>query len=160
NSSLYTASDVDLVAVRYPQAGILWEVNRVLTLAATYRHSFLLEIDQGFNINADIGSPGTEPAVRGASLVERAQSLDLFQPSPVPQQDGETSFGDADKHTVSVGAGVELRHLTKILPKPVSADVFVALTYLPERRFYKTDPRSTVGDFTVGGVVPQVGAQL
>lgn len=259
NSALETASDVDLVALRYPQVGLAYEVNRYLTLAATYRHSFMLDVDQGFNIQADIGNPGSPPAVPGASLRERAHSVDLFQPwqlvvgaalrvpdyerllisvdltfarysemiapaaqfdlaldigrlndlvklmpsiiypspgfrdifipavgvewravegmwhdrlaldvrwgyryeaSPVPDQRGDTSFGDTDKHTFSLGAGLEGRRLTEILARPLSLDVYVAMTYLPERRFLKDDPRSGVGDFTVSGAVVQAGGQL
>lgn len=260
-SALYTRSDVDLVALRYPQAGILWEITPRIAVAAVYRHGFLLEIDQGFNIYADVGNPGTEPAVRGASLVQRAYSVDLFQPwqlvaavaarlpffsrrdllvsldvtfarhsempapaarfdleldigklndlvrlqpsrpypspgfhdilipalglewraaeglagerldldvragyryepSPVPAQSGETSFGDADKHALSAGLGTTLRRLPPVLSQPLALDVFCAVIILPERRFYKLDPRSPVGDFTVSGAVFQLGGQL
>lgn len=258
SSQFSTATDVDLVAVRYPQAGVTVEATRHLTLAAVYRHRFMLDVDQGFEIRADLGDIGAEPAVRGAFLRERARSVDLFQPwqlvlgaalrlpcaervllsldltfarysempapaatfelaldvgrfndlvrlrpsatypspgfhdilipaagvewralaglfrqrldldlragyryepSPVPEQSGDTSLGDADKHTFSLGAGVTLSRLTQILPRPLSLDLFAALTFLPERRFLKSDPRSPVGDFTVGGVVPYFGLQ-
>ncbi len=258
-SALKTAIEVNLVAVRYPQAGIAWEVNEFLALALVYRHSFILDVDQRFQINADLGNPGQVPIAKGASLVEQAQSVDLFQPwqvvlggalrwpsyprlllsadltfarwsdmpvpagrltlmldigslnsfvhlpppptypspgfhdilipavgvewraldsackdrlaldlragyryeaSPVPGQQGASTFGDADKHTFSLGAGVELRRLFSVLPKPIELDAFVAVTYLPERDFNKDDPRSLVGDFTVSGTVFQVGGQL
>lgn len=255
-SALQSSVDQDLVAVRYPQVGALWEVNRHLALSLVYRHGFVLDLVQGFNIDADVGDPGREPAVKDGKLREVARSKDLFQPwqivggaavrlgdvllsfdltyarwrdqpppaaefelsvdvgafndlvklpasraypapgfhdllmpavgiewravdgalgdrlaldlragyrfegSPVPDQSGESSFGDADKHIVSAGLGVELRRLTQVLPRPLSVDAFWALTVLPQRAFYKADPRSAVGDFTVSGLVWQAGGQL
>lgn len=79
-SVLYTSIDVDLVALRYPQAGVAWDVTRWLSLALVYRHRFQLDVDQSFNIRADIGTPGQPPAVPNATLDERARSVDLFQP--------------------------------------------------------------------------------
>ena len=242
---------------RYPQAGLSWDVTRWLTLALVYRHRFQLDLDQAFNIRADIGTPGEPPAIPNATLNERARAVDLYQPwqlvlgaalrpsrrtvisydvtfaryaeaptpatqydltldvgklndqvkippskpyppagfhdllipalgvehrllegalgdrldldlrggyryepTPVPRQDGESSFADTDKHTFSVGAGVTLRRLPQVLPQPLSLDVFVAVTALPPRSFQKADPRSPVGDFTMTGAVPQTGAQI
>jgi hypothetical protein len=54
-SSLTTNIGVDLEAVRYPQAGILWEVTRNISLGVTYRHSFTLQVDQAFQINGNVG---------------------------------------------------------------------------------------------------------
>lgn len=257
-SDLSASIDVDLLALRYPQAGVLWEINRRVSVAAVYRHGFLLELDQAFDIHADVGGVGKPPVVQGGMLNERARSVDLFQPwqlvlgtavkllddrlllsadltfarhsdmpppaarfdltldikqfndyvrlprsvpypspgfhdllipaigaewraldglyrgklaldlragyryeaSPVPLQDGESSFADADKHIFSLGAGIELSRLLPALPKPLSIDVFTALTYLPERVFRKADPRSLVGDFTVTGTVFQAGTGL
>lgn len=79
-SVLYTSIDVDLVALRYPHAGLAWDVTRWLSLALVYRHRFQLDVDQAFNIRADIGTPGQPPAVPNATLEERAFSVDLFQP--------------------------------------------------------------------------------
>lgn len=255
-SVLESSTDVDLVAVRYPQVGLLWQATQHLALSFVYRHRFSLELEQGFNIQADIGEEGQKPIVPNAMLKELAQSVDLFQPwqlvggfaarwprllvtfdltflrwseqpapasrltlnldigsfndlvklppsrpypepgfhdtlmpavglewraidralgerlsldlragyryepSPVPEQSGETSLGDSDRHIFSVGVGVELSRATQILPKPLALDVFTALGYLPERRFHKLDPTSPVGDFTVGGQVWQAGVQL
>ncbi len=257
NSFLESSTDVNLLAVRYPQVGLLFQVTSQLALALVYRHKFLLEIEQGFHITADIGEADQEPVVPNAKLQELARSVDLFQPwqlvagasarffsrllisfdltfsrwseqpapaatftlnldigslndlvklpqqvpypaagfhdtlmpalgiewraldrafgerlaldlragyryepSPVPEQFGESSLGDADRHIFSFGAGLELRRLSQAWQKPLSLDIFAALAHLPERRFYKLDPRSEIGDFTVGGQVWQAGAQL
>ncbi len=257
SSALESSTDVSLLAVRYPQVGILVQATRQLSLALVYRHKFVLELEQGFNIMADIGNPGQPPIVSGATLKEVAQSVDLFQPwelvagaalrpwgrvlisfdltfsrwseqpppaatfnltldlgqfnnlvklpptmpypdagfhdtlmpalgvewraidqafggrlsldlragyryepSPVPDQVGESNLGDADRHIFSFGGGLELRPRTAVITKPLALDVFAALGYLPERYFYKLDPSSQVGDYTVAGHVWQAGAQL
>ena len=82
-----------------------------------------------------------------------------YEASPIPEQDGESSLGDSDKHIFSVGLGVELSGITKVLPRPIAFDGYVGLTYLPTRSFRKSDPRSAVGDFTVAGNVVQTGIQ-
>jgi long-chain fatty acid transport protein len=80
DSALVTAIDVDLVAVRYPQFGISWDVTRWLTVAASYRHSFLLKLDQGFAIRGDIGNAGMAPVVKSGYFEAHSASSDLFQP--------------------------------------------------------------------------------
>ena len=255
-SALESSVDVNLLAIRYPQVGLLFEATQDLSFSLVYRHKFLLELEQGFNIHGDIGDAGQEPLVKDARFEEIAYSVDLFQPwqivagaaarfssvlvsfdltysrwseqpapaarislnvdigrfndlvklapsrpypdpgffdtlmpavgiewralsnalsgrlaldlrggyrfepSPVPEQDGESSFGDSDRHVFSLGLGVELTRLSQVLRKPIAIDVFGAFTHLPLRRFRKLDPRSLVGDFTVGGQVFQVGGQL
>lgn len=253
-SSLTGRVDVDLKAVRYPQAGVLWEISRRVAVGLTYRHSFSLELDQAFRIDGNIGNPGMPPVVANGRFAARAVSRDLFQPwqlqagvsahllrdvhvsfdlayvrwaefpvpasrldldvdigqfnsmlklpkgraypdpgfrdivvprigvevrvlerdrialdvrggylyeaTPVPEQVGESSFADADKHTFSAGLGVELRRLGAVLPLPLALDVHAALGYLPDRMNRKIDPRDPIGDFVAGGIVPQVGATL
>jgi long-chain fatty acid transport protein len=253
-SALKGRVDVDLKAVRYPQAGILWEVGPRLALGLCYRHSFSLSLDQAFRIDGNIGDPGTPPVVAGGHFAARAVSRDLFQPwqlqagvsarlwsqvlvsfdlayvrwsefpvpasrldldvdigqfndrlklpsgrsypaadfhdivvprigvevrafertrvaldvrggyayeaSPVPEQIGESTFADSDKHSFSAGLGVEVRRLGPVLPLPLALDAHVAVTYLPSRTHRKLDPRDPVGDFVSSGVVPQLGATL
>src|SRR5262245_65010819 len=45
-SSLVSRIDVDLLAVRYPQFGLLWEAAPWLSIGVSYRHSFVLDLDQ------------------------------------------------------------------------------------------------------------------
>jgi long-chain fatty acid transport protein len=253
-SSLVTRIDVDLVAVRYPQAGILWDVNRWLSLGVSYRHSFVLKLDQQFRIDGNVGNPGLPPVVENGYFAARSISSDLFQPwqltagaalrllrdllitfdltyarwsefptpasdltlgidvgsfndkiklpapraysppgfhdiaiprigaewrawqrpklaldlrggyayepTPVPEQIGETNLADADKHTFSVGAGLELSRITAILPRPLAIDAHLAVTYLPSRANRKVDALDPVGDFVAGGAIVQLGVML
>ncbi len=250
-SELTSAVAQDLFAIRYPQAGLLVEVSKNLALGLTYRHRFALDLEQGFQIEAQVADPGQRPVVEKGLLKEMARSVDLFQPwqltgaaaarfsrlqvsfdltfarwseqpvpaaeftldldigqltdlvklpkskayppvgfrdllipavglewravdavgplsllaragyryeaSPVPDQDGDSSFGDADKHILSAGLGAELVGLTKVLPRPLNLDAYAGLTYLSPRVFRKADPRSAVGDFSVAGFVVQSG---
>ena len=80
NTVLQSAVAVDLLAIRYPQLGLLWEATPNLSLSLVYRHSFRLDLEQDFTINADIGEPGQTPIVQGAKLTETSRSVDLFQP--------------------------------------------------------------------------------
>jgi long-chain fatty acid transport protein len=253
-ATLESNVSVDLLAVRYPQVGALWELTRSIALGLCYRHTYALKLDQAFRIDGNIGQPGGTPIVTNGHFAARAVSTDLFQPwqlqggaavhvkrdllvsfdlayvhwsaypvpasqltldidvgmynnllklpksrtypsanfhdivvphlgvegrvldtgrialdvrggyvyeaTPVPKQIGESNFADSDKHTFSIGLGVELRKLGNILPLPLAFDVHAALTYLPNRDNPKTDPRDAVGDFIAGGLVPQVGITM
>jgi long-chain fatty acid transport protein len=253
-SSLVSKIDVDLQAVRYPQAGILWQPTPWLSVGASYRHSFVLNLDQQFRIDGNIGNPGLPPVVMNGYLAVHSISSDLFQPwqltaggalrlkrtllitfdvtyarwsefpvpaanltlgldigvyndqvhlppprsypasnfhdivipragvewrawqlskvaidlrggysyepTPVPEQIGESNFADSDKHTFSVGAGVELSRITSILPKPLAIDAHLAATYLPPRVNRKVDALDPVGDFVADGVILQIGIML
>ena len=253
-SSLVSKIDVDLVAVRYPQAGVLWEPTPWLSLGVSYRHSFVLNLDQQFRVDGNVGNPGLPPVVENGYLAAHSISADLFQPwqltaggalrlkrellltvdvtfarwsefpvpaanltlgldigvyndkvmlppprsyapsqfhdiviprvgvewrawqrsklaldlrggysyepSPVPEQIAESNFADSDKHTFSVGAGLELAQITAILPRPLAIDVHFAGTYLPARANRKIDPLDHVGDFVADGVILQMGVTL
>ena len=241
-SQLDMAIDVDLKTIRYPQAGVAWDVSPWLTVGASYRGGFHLQIDQTFDIRGDVGTPGFTPVITDGSLHLRSQAQDLFQPaqvtagavarltprwtvafdlawhrwctfenpaahidlgldlkqfqdlvdippqeplplphfhdiaiprlgvehtrghttwragyayepSPAPPQRGATNFIDNDKHTLSVGAGLERAGLGAIIPKPVSLDLALAFTWLPERAHTKLVVADPVGDYRSAGVV-------
>jgi long-subunit fatty acid transport protein len=92
--------------------------------------------------------PRTELSVRGGYA---------YEPSPVPEQSGETNFIDSDKHTVSLGAGLVLQKITAILPRPMSVDAFVAATVLESRAHRKISAADPVGDYRSSGHVLQAG---
>jgi long-chain fatty acid transport protein len=254
-SALVTAINVDLIAVRYPHAGIAWEVNRWLTLGVSYRHSFLLQLDQGFTISGTVGDANKTPIINQGTFAARTVSTDLFQPwqltagaavrltrrvlisydlafvrwsdfqtpasaatvsfdlgatfnplihvppprsfpspgfhdifiprlgiewravdgalgdrvsldlragyryepSPAPEQTGESNYADCDKHGVSVGAGLVLQRLTAILPRPLAIDAHLGVTVLAPRANHKIDPTDPVGDYVAAGAVVEGG---
>ena len=251
-SLLGSAVSVDLLSVRYPQAGVAWEVLPWLTLGATYRHSFLLKLDQGFTIRGTVSDAGKVPVVANGMFDARTVSTDLFQPwqhtagaalritrrlllaydltfarwsefetpatnvtvslslgaaldqfvhipparafpppgfhdiliprlgvewrafdrdrialdlragyryepSPVPEQTGASNYADASKHRFSLGAGLLLSRIARVLPRQISIDAHFAVTALPPQVNRKTDPTDPVGDFVASGAVVEAG---
>lgn len=253
-SALVTSINVDLVAVRYWQAGIRWDALPYLTLAFMFRQEFTLQLDQSFRIDGSIGNPGITPIVPSGYFAARSISDDLFEPwqltfgaairptkhilvtfdllyarwsdfptpgsqltlsldigqfnsmvhlppprtyppsqfrdivsprvgvewrvhdgpklgvdaragysyepTPVPDQIGESNLVDNDKHTFAIGAGVEFKNLKPILARPLAIDAHFAATYLPTRVTRKMDPLDPIGDYLSNGVVLQIGLML
>lgn len=83
----------------------------------------------------------------------------VYEASPAPEQFGETNFIDNDKHTVSLGAGLELPHLGEVIPRPLSLDAFVSLTLLDARDHQKLSPIDPIGDYRSDGHVIAAGVQ-
>lgn len=76
--------DVDLKALRYPQAGILWEPLPWLSIGLTYRHEFVLELQQGFLIRGDVvGEGGGGTILQDGFFGLTSLSTNLFQPRQV-----------------------------------------------------------------------------
>jgi long-chain fatty acid transport protein len=84
----------------------------------------------------------------------------VFERSPVPEQTGLTNFADADRHTVSFGAGVALNGVTEVLPGSIRLDVHGQASILPERTMKKRSAADFVGDYTAGGSMLGLGATL
>lgn len=103
-----------------------------------------------------VGIEGPLRTTSGTTLSGRAGYS--WEPSPAPEQIGETNFVDNDKHTVSLGLGYTVDHLGSIFLEPVSFDVYAALTWLPGRVHHKISAVDPVGDYRAGGVIPQLGA--
>ncbi len=80
-----------------------------------------------------------------------------YEPTVAPEQTGETNFVDNDKHTVSTGLGIEFDGLGSIVTQPVSFDLYMALTVLPERSHRKLSPIDPVGDYRAGGWIAAFG---
>ena len=56
-----------------------------------------------------------------------------YEPSPVPEQTGLTSFADTDRHIVGFGLGLTLRAFQPILTRPVSFDLGAQWQHLASR---------------------------
>ncbi len=83
----------------------------------------------------------------------------IYEPTPVPEQLGETNFIDNDKHTLSLGGGLTLRGFSAVFRKPLDIDAFVAYTMLEPRTTEKLSPVDPIGDYRATGHVVQVGVQ-
>lgn len=81
----------------------------------------------------------------------------VYEPSPAPEQIGETNFIDSDKHGLSVGAGLTLPGLGEVVPRPLSLDAFVAVTLLEARDHRKLSPVDPIGDYRSDGHVIAAG---
>lgn len=254
DSALISNIQIDLLAVRYPQAGIAWEATKYLTLALVYRHRFSLSVDQRFRIDGDVGSAGSAPIVEDAYLAVRTQSLDHFhpwqltagaavqitrrllvtaeltfaawqdfktpasrldisvdlkqfndqvnlpaarsfpnpgfrniviprigaewrgfdhhrwavdlrggysyEPTPAPDQIGESNFADTDKHTMTVGFSFEIKPSMGILQHPWTFDVNLGTTFLPPRTTRKSSAVDPVGDYRINGTLMHFGVGL
>ncbi len=77
-----------------------------------------------------------------------------FERSPIPPQTGETNFVDADRHTVSVGVGVEVPVLR------LAVDAHAAISILPERIMMKSSPANLTGDFRAEGQMVNLGGTI
>lgn len=84
----------------------------------------------------------------------------VFERSPVPPQTGVTNFVDADRHTISLGAGVILNAPFAVLPGHLALDVHGQLSILPERITHKDNPADFVGDYRAGGTMVGLGSTL
>jgi hypothetical protein len=83
DSDLQLGMDVDLLAVRYGQASVLFKANDWLDIGVTARSGFTLELNQGFRIVGDVGIEDMEPIVEDGLLALRSISQDHFQPAQI-----------------------------------------------------------------------------
>jgi long-chain fatty acid transport protein len=75
----------------------------------------------------------------------------VYEPTPVPDQSGETNLIDSDRHTWTVGIGVAINRPLDEIPGSVRLDAHGTFSWLVERTFLKDNPADFVGDYTAGG---------
>lgn len=102
--------------------------------------------------------PGSEVPVRQLELPLRAGAS--YERSPVPPQTGLTNFVDADRVTLTAGAGLWANAPFAALPGSIRFDVHVEASILPERVIEKTSPADFVGDYRARGTMLGGGATL
>jgi len=78
----------------------------------------------------------------------------VYEHTPIPEQSGITNFVDADRHTPSFGAGVE------VAPLGLSLDLHGAVSILPRQLTIKNLPTDLVGDYEQEGQMVNVGATV
>ncbi|MGZ3406761.1 MAG: OmpP1/FadL family transporter [Polyangia bacterium] len=83
-----------------------------------------------------------------------------YFPSPVPPQTGLTSFADNNRHVIAIGAGLSLKELITILPKPLSLDLALQVHQLEPRATAKDVHVTASPGFTSSGTIVQVTAGL
>jgi long-chain fatty acid transport protein len=84
----------------------------------------------------------------------------VYERSPVPPQTGITNFVDADRHTLSLGAGVTLNAPGKVLPGSLTLDLHAQYSILPERVTRKDNAADFVGSYRAGGSMLGIGATM
>jgi long-chain fatty acid transport protein len=100
---------------------------------------------------------GVERVLGRGDRVVRARGGYAYEPSPAPEQFGETNFIDSDRHLLSAGAGLELPGLGGILVRPVALDAFVGVTVLEPRAHRKLSPVDPVGSYRSTGWLLSAG---
>ncbi len=84
----------------------------------------------------------------------------VYERSPVPPQRGVTNYIDADRHTMSLGAGAVLNRPLEELPGSLRIDLHGQLSVLPEVIVEKDNPADFVGDYRAGGTMVNLGATV
>lgn len=81
-TSLFSAVDVDLSAVRYPSAGLLWTPGEHARIGIGFRDRFSLDLDLGVNVAGDVAPlfPGEPPLVSDAAFNLLTTNTNLFSP--------------------------------------------------------------------------------
>jgi len=93
-------------------------------------------------------SKSTEVQVRGGYS---------FEPSPSPDQVGQSNLIDNNKHTFTLGGTLTFKHWNSVIPRPASIDAYFGLTLLESRQYHKLSPVDPVGDYKSTGKVYQMG---
>lgn len=97
---------------------------------------------------------------RTSQLAVQARAGYFYENSPVPEQQGYTNLVDTDRHTFSLGAGLDLLDLRPFLPGFLSLDVHLAYSWLPERTMIKASPIDPVGDYVAWGHIVTGGLSV
>ena len=79
-----------------------------------------------------------------------------FEPTPVPEQRGESNLADGNKLTGTAGLGIEGQQPWGLLAGSAGLDLHATATWLMPRANHKDDPAQA--GFLASGVVWQVGA--
>ena len=84
----------------------------------------------------------------------------VYEASPIPDQRGITNLVDADRHTVTLGMGIELNNPIESLGASVLLDGHALFSVFPERLVLKDSPVDFVGDYRARGTIFGGGGTL
>ncbi|WP_437820803.1 OmpP1/FadL family transporter [Sorangium sp. So ce1078] len=107
----------------------------------------------------NVGGQGGQGGARRAIEIPLRAGY-VYERSPVPPQRGVTNYIDADRHTMSLGAGVVLNRPLEELPGSLRIDLHGQLSALPEVVVEKDNPADFVGDYRAGGTMVSLGATV
>lgn len=88
---------------------------------------------------------------RANDLVLQVRAGYFYENSPAPEQMGNTNLVDTDRHTWTLGLGLDLLGLRPTLPGSLSLDAHLAYSWLPDRAMRKESPIDPVGDYIAWG---------
>jgi long-chain fatty acid transport protein len=89
---------------------------------------------------------------RNEQLAVQARAGYFYEASPAPLQTTRlTNLVDTDRHTWSLGVGLDLLDLRPLLPGFLSLDAHFAYSWLPSRLIIKDSPIDPVGDYVAQG---------
>ncbi len=77
----------------------------------------------------------------------------VFEASPVPDQPGVTNLIDADRHTLTVGLGVDIVEPFGDLIGALGVDAHGLFSFFPERTYLKDNAADFIGDFRASGTI-------
>ncbi len=83
-----------------------------------------------------------------------------FEQSPLPEQKGGTNFIDADRHTVTLGAGAAFNRPFDALEGTLALDVHAIFSRFPTRTATKDNPADFIGDYAASGAIYGVGGTV
>lgn len=75
----------------------------------------------------------------------------FYEPSPAPDQPGETNYVDGDKLAGALGVGLRLADPSGVFPQPIELDVAAQVIRVMARTYLKDDPADAIGDYTADG---------
>ena len=97
------------------------------------------------------------PRIGGEVLAWTTDAFDVlvragyfFEPSPVPDQPGDTNYIDSQKHGLSSGLALQWGP-GDIVKGPLTLNVAIQHIHLTQRKVEKINPADPVGDFTAAG---------
>ena len=104
-------------------------------------------------MNSDSFSPRGSAEYRFATgeLAWAVRAGYAFEPTPVPDQTGLTSFADNDRHLIAGGLGLTLDGFQPILEKPITFDLAVQWHHLVERLTIKDQEMFPGSTYSSGG---------
>jgi long-chain fatty acid transport protein len=96
--------------------------------------------------------------VGGEYVALQSRYLDLttragyfFEPTPAPDQPGQTNYIDSSRHGASLGLGFAFHDFSAVFPRPLLFDVAAQFIGLREREYVKDDPADPIGDIVSRG---------